>query len=90
VNIASNGDHISSQFMAEKRGWHDHASVVAAAEDLHVGAAGQRRLHPNKQVSRSNLWYGDPLYCQMLFAIEHGSHHLRFHLRPPLWLNDYF
>ena len=65
--------------MPEHGGGHDHARVVAAAEDLDIGAAGQRHLHPDEDVSAYRFRNGYRLYLQVLLAVKHGSHHLVIH-----------
>ena len=75
----AHGDHIAGQLVPEHSRGHDHPSVVSAAEDLHVGAAGQRHLDPNEDVPAADCGNGHRLHLQVFFAVEHGRHHLAIH-----------
>ena len=79
MTSAPDGDDIARQFMPEHGGGHDHPRMIAAAEYLDVGAARQRHPNPNQEVAVIDFGNGHRLYLQVFFAVEHGSHHLRFH-----------
>ena len=81
---------IPRQFVPEHSRGHDHSGVIAAPEDLDVGAAGERHLYAYEDVPALNSRNSYRLYLQMLLAVKHGGHHVVIHLGPPLWLNDYF
>jgi hypothetical protein len=49
--------------------------MVAAAEDLQIGSAGQRRCHADDHFARPGLRHRDLLDAHVLFAVEHGSGH---------------
>ena len=78
-DILADRDDIPGQFVPEHSGGHDHPGVVSAAEDLDVGAAGQRHLDPYEDVSAFDCRNGYRLYLQMLLAVKHGSHHVVIH-----------
>ena len=63
--------------MAKQRRRHDHARMIAAAKDLQVGSAGQRRAHAHNQLARGGLWDRHLLDANIFAAVEdcglHGA-----------------
>ena len=80
LDVLTDSDDIARQFVPEHGRGHDHPGVVSAAEDLHIGAAGQRHLYPYQDVSAFNCGNSYRLYLQMLLAVKHSSHHVVIHL----------
>jgi hypothetical protein len=78
-NISAYRDHIAGQFVPEYGGGHDHASMVPATENLHVGPAGQRHFHSDQEVSVTDRGNSYRLYLQVLLAVKNSSHHLASH-----------
>ena len=72
-------DHVAGQLVAENRRGNNHAGMVPTAKYLHVGAAGQRHLDSNENVSAIDCRNGYRLYLQVFLAVKHGSHHLAIH-----------
>ena len=70
---------IARQFVPEHGGGHDHPRVIPTPEYLDVSAACQRNSNLNEDVAIFDLGNGHRLYLQVFLAIQHGSHHLRFH-----------
>jgi hypothetical protein len=79
AHIFTNRDNIPGQFMPEQRWRNDHAGVITPAEHLHVGPAGESRLHAYQYVAISDAWYGYRLNLQVFSAIQHGGFHLLLH-----------
>jgi hypothetical protein len=79
LDIRPGCHHIARQFVPEHGGRHDHPRMITAAEYLDVGAASQRHSYPNENVAVIDLRNGHWLYLQVFLAVEHTSHHLRFH-----------
>ena len=80
IDFLTDSDDIARQFVPEHGRGHNHAGVVSATEDFHIGAAGQRHLYPYQDVSAFNCGNSYRLYLQMLLAVKHGSHHVVIHL----------
>ena len=70
-------DNRSRQLVAEERRRHDHARMIAAAKDLQVGAAGERRAHADDQFAGCGLGNGNLLDANIFAAVEdcglHGA-----------------
>jgi hypothetical protein len=79
-DILAHGDYIARQLVPENGWGDDHSRVVSAPEYLDVGAAGQRHLYSDKDVSAMNCRNGYRLNLQVLLAVKHGSHHVAIHL----------
>ena len=75
----AHGDNVAGQFMPEHSGRDDHPRVISTAENLHIGTAGQRHLHPHQDVSRIDFRHGYRLHLQVFLAVKHGSHHVVVH-----------
>jgi hypothetical protein len=61
--------------MAKERGRHDHARVIAAAEDLEVGSAGERRAHADDQLAGAASGTGTLLDADIFAAVEDRGLH---------------
>ncbi len=59
--------------VAEERGRHDHARVIAAAKDLQIGSAGERRADADDQLARCGLGNGNLLDANIFAAVEDGG-----------------
>ncbi len=68
-------DDRSRQLVAEERGRHDHARVIAAAKDFEIGAAGERRAHANDQFAGGGLGNGNLLDADIFAAVKDGGAH---------------
>ena len=70
-------DDGSRQLVAKQRRRHNHARMVAAAEDLQVGAAGERRADADNQLTRPGLGNRHLLNANIFAAVEdcglHGA-----------------
>ena len=62
-------DDRAGQLMAEDDGRLQHHGVIAAAVDLEVGAAGERRAHAQQQFSMARVRDGYPLHAQVFLAV---------------------
>ena len=71
-------DH-AGQFVAEERGRHDHAGVIAALINLEVGAAGERHLHLDQHLALFHARDGYSFNFQIFFAVQDGSRHFSIH-----------
>ena len=70
VNALAGLDDGSGQFVAEERRRHDHARMIAAAKDLEVGSAGERRAHAHDQFARSGLGNRNALDANIFATVE--------------------
>ena len=61
--------------MAKQRRRHDHARVIAAAKDLQIGSAGERRAHANDQLAHGGLGNRNLLDADIFAAVEDGGVH---------------
>ena len=68
--------HHPRDLVAEHGRRHDHLRVVAAAEDLGVGAAREGHPCAQQHVSRLQARNGDPLDPHVLLPVEDGRPHL--------------
>jgi len=64
--------------VAEERRRHDHPRVIAAAEDLGVGAAGERGLDADQDLARPRARHRHVLDAEVALSVEDGrAHHHR-------------
>jgi ribosomal protein L35 len=68
-------DHRSRQLMAKQRRRHDHARMIAAAKDLQVRAAGERRAHADNQLAGPGLGNRHLLDADILASVEDRGLH---------------
>ena len=68
-------DNGSRQLMAKEGRRHDHARMVAAAEDLQVSAAGERRADADDQLTGPGLGNRHALYANILASVEDRGLH---------------
>ena len=79
VYIAARRDDVAGQFMAEDSRGHDHPSMVTAAKNLDVRAAGQSNTNPYQQIARANWRDGDGFDAQAFPPVQHRRHHVFLH-----------
>ncbi len=53
--------------------------MIAAAVDLEVGAAGERCLHADDDLSRTRNGHRNPLDTQIFSAVKHSGRHFLNH-----------
>ena len=68
-------DNGPCHFVPEERRRHDHARVIAAAEDLQVRSAGKRRADLDDQFAHCCLGNGNLLDAYIFTAVENGGLH---------------
>ena len=68
-------DHRSRQLVPKERWRHNHARMIAAAEDLQVGSAGERRTHADNQLAGPGLGNRNLLDANILAAVEDRGLH---------------
>jgi hypothetical protein len=73
------GHHLARQFVAEQRRGDNHARMVTASENLHIGSAGQRCTHFDKDIARSDCRNGNLLDAEIFLAVQYGRHHMCVH-----------
>lgn len=65
----------AGELMAEGAGRGEHPGVVAASEDLEVGAAGEGGADPDADFAGLEGGFGDVLDPDIFLSVEHGGAH---------------
>ena len=75
-------DH-SRQFVPEQGRRHNHAGVITALVDLQVGAASERDLHFDQDLTFPHAGNGHLLDLYVFLAVQDGSRHFSIHFEHP-------
>jgi hypothetical protein len=63
--------------VTEGSGRHDHFGVIAAFENLQIGAAGERGFDADADFTGFQQWRRDVFDLNFLLAVENGGFHGR-------------
>jgi hypothetical protein len=78
--LVADFDNIAGQLVTEQCRRNNHSGVISTPKNLDVGTASERGADTHQQIPRTEFWNGYRLDFQMLFTVEHGSHHFLIHL----------
>jgi hypothetical protein len=67
----------AGEFVAEDGGRHDHSGMIAAFENLQVGAAGERGLNADADFARFQRRRRKVLDLNVFFTVKNGGFHGR-------------
>ena len=79
VDVSPNLLDDSREFVAEERGRHDHARVIAALVHLEIGAASQGDLNFDENLTIADARDGYFFDLEVFFAVQDGGGHFSVH-----------